>query len=208
MHRTSQIRTNRFRLVRLVLCMQALAVSMSPAGLETSPGVAPPATLPAVSGAREEQFRAFYALEYPALARYAYKLVRDAEQAHDLSQEAFSRMYGGWVRLKEPRAYLYGVTTNLARKAWRQRARESAVVERLAHLPEEHVPSHDSAVVLRASIQGIPAKLRDVVLLHYFADLSVAQVATAVGRPEGTVKRQLSEARALLAVALGGADHV
>lgn len=161
-------------------------------------------------GAREEQFRAFYAEEYPALARYAYKLVSDAELAHDLAQEAFSRMYGRWVKVDEPRAYLYGVTTNLARKAWRSRARDAEVLEQLRHAPADHVPSHDSTadnrVVLRASVQGIPEKLRDVVLLHYFADLSVAQVAAAVGRPEGTVKRQLSEARALLAVALGGSD--
>ena len=169
----------------------------------------PPARLTGV-GAREDQFRAFYAEEYPALARYAYKLVSDAELAHDLAQEAFSRMYGRWVKVDEPRAYLYGVTTNLARKAWRTRARDAEVLAQLKHAPHEHQPSHDSTadtrVVLRASVQGIPEKLRDVVLLHYFADLSVAQVAAAVGRPEGTVKRQLSEARALLAVALGADD--
>jgi RNA polymerase sigma-70 factor (ECF subfamily) len=157
-------------------------------------------------GAREEQFRAFYAHEYPALARYAYKLLHDRDLAHDLAQEAFSRIYGRWIKVDEPRAYLYGVTTNLARKAWQKRARDAAVLDELASRPEEHVPSHDGAVVLRASVLGIPEKLRDVVLLHYFADLSVAQVAVAVGRPEGTVKRQLSEARALLAVALGGDD--
>lgn len=164
-----------------------------------------PARLAAV-GAREEQFRAFYALEYPALARYGYKLLRDGEQAHDLAQEAFSRLYGRWVKVEEPRAYLYGVATNLARRAWRTRARDAAVLDQLVHRPLEHVPSHDSAVVLRASVLGIPERLRDVVLLHYFADLSVAQVAASTGRPEGTVKRQLSEARALLAVALGGDD--
>jgi RNA polymerase sigma-70 factor (ECF subfamily) len=164
-----------------------------------------PARLGAV-GTREEQFRAFYAFEYPALARYAYKLVHDTDQAHDLAQEAFSRIYGRWIKVDEPRAYLYGITTNLARRTWRNRARDAAVIEQLVNKPQEHVPSHDAAVVLRASVQGIPEKLRDVVLLHYFADLSVAQVAAAVGRPEGTVKRQLSEARALLAVALGGDD--
>jgi RNA polymerase sigma-70 factor (ECF subfamily) len=45
----------------------------------------------------------------------------------------------------------------------------------------------------------LPDRLRDVVLLHYYADLPVGEVATAVRRPPGTVKRQLSEARAVLA---------
>ena len=80
------------------------------------------------------------------------------------------------------------------------------MLDQLQNQPTAPLPSHDTAVVLRASVMGIPEKLRDVVLLHYFADLPVAQVAAAVGRPEGTVKRQLSEARALLAVALGGDD--
>jgi RNA polymerase sigma-70 factor (ECF subfamily) len=46
----------------------------------------------------------------------------------------------------------------------------------------------------------LPTRLRDVVLLHYWADLSVADVGQALGRPSGSVKRQLAEARALLAV--------
>ena len=156
--------------------------------------------------AREEQFRAFYAQEYPALARYAYKLVQDADLAHDLAQEAFGRTYGRWVTVVEPRAYLYGVATNLARRTWRTRAREEQLVAQLRARRQEAEPSQDGAVVLRASVMGIPARLRDVVLLHYFADLSVTQVAEALGRPAGTVKRQLSEARSLLAVALGGDD--
>jgi RNA polymerase sigma-70 factor (ECF subfamily) len=156
---------------------------------------------------REEEFRAFYALEYPGLARYGWRLVHDTELAHDLAQEAFSRMYGRWLKVDEPRAYLYGVMTNLARSCWRDRARRQDLMAQLQQQRPQDVPSHDSAVVLRASVLGIPEKLRDVVLLHYFADLSVAQVGAALGRPEGTVKRQLSEARALLAVELGGEDQ-
>ena len=52
---------------------------------------------------------------------------------------------------------------------------------------------------MRAAVERLPKKLRDVVLLHYWSDLTVTDVAAAVGRPAGTVKRQLSEARALLA---------
>ena len=166
--------------------------------------LARPAAPPDVAG-REEAFRAFYALEYPGLARYAHRLVQDAELAHDLAQEAFSRMYGRWVKVEEPRAYLYGVTTNLVRRAWRTRSREADLVGRLAQAPSAVVPGPDTGLALRAYVDSLPARLRAVVLLHYFADLSVAQVAAACGRPEGTVKRQLSEARALLAVALG--DH-
>jgi RNA polymerase sigma-70 factor (ECF subfamily) len=44
----------------------------------------------------------------------------------------------------------------------------------------------------------LPQRLRQPVLLHYYADLPVSDVARALHRPEGTIKRALSEGRALL----------
>lgn len=157
----------------------------------------------AAAGSREQDFRGFYALEYPALARYCFKLVADRELAHDLAQEAFTRMVGRWSKIDEPRGYLYGVATNLCRRAWKKRAQDVVTLGRLAAEPPGEIASPDGAVVLRAAVDAMPPKLRDVLLLHYYADLSVADVAVAVGRPTGTVKRQLSEARALLGSLLG-----
>jgi RNA polymerase sigma-70 factor (ECF subfamily) len=155
------------------------------------------------AAAREEAFRGFYAVEYPPLARYCFKLVADRELAHDLAQEAFTRMVGRWSKVDEPRAYLYGVATNLCRRAWKKRAQDVVAVGRLAAEPPAEVASPDGAVVLRAAVDAMPPRLRDVLLLHYYADLSVADISAAVGRPAGTVKRQLSEARALLGSLLG-----
>jgi DNA-directed RNA polymerase specialized sigma24 family protein len=45
------------------------------------------------------------------------------------------------------------------------------------------------------------------VLLHYYADLPVAQIAAAIHRPVGTVKRRLHEARAALATAVAESDQ-
>lgn len=186
---------------------------MSFVSVLTAGGGALPATMPPVrgraeaagsrAGAREAEFRAFYALEYPALARYCHKLVADRELAHDLAQEAFTRMIGRWVRVDEPRAYLYGVATNLCRRAWKKRAQDVVAVGRLAAEPAADVASPDGAVVMRAAVDALPPRLRDVLLLHYYADLTVTDVAAATGRPVGTVKRQLSEARAVLGGLLG-----
>jgi RNA polymerase sigma-70 factor (ECF subfamily) len=57
-----------------------------------------------------------------------------------------------------------------------------------------------------AAVRALPERLRVVVLLHYYADLPVADVAKALRRPVGSVKRQLNEARALLSHSLGD-DH-
>ena len=55
---------------------------------------------------------------------------------------------------------------------------------------------------LRDLVERLPGHLREAVLLHYYADLPVADVALAIKRPVGTVKRRLHEARALLSDAV------
>lgn len=149
--------------------------------------------------ARKDDFRAFYAQEYAGLAGYCYSLVNDRELAHDLAQEAFTRMLGRFTKVDDPKAYTYRVATNLVRRAWRKRAEAVATVGAIAAEPVRTLPSHEGSVTVRAAVERLPKRLRDVVLLHYWSDLTVTDVAAAVGRPAGTVKRQLSEARALLA---------
>ena len=160
------------------------------------------ATLGAV-GAREQEFRAFYAAEYAAVAGYCWSLLHDQELAHDLAQEAFTRLLARWVRVDEPRGYVFHIATNLVRRAWQSRATNSALMNSLRLQREQVTPAPDPETVgIRDAINALPSRLREVVLLHYFADLSVVEVARCVGRPDGTVKRQLSEARALLAGSL------
>ena len=59
-----------------------------------------------------------------------------------------------------------------------------------------------SAAEHKDAVDRLPPGLRDVVLLHYYADLPVEDVARAIRRPAGTVKRRLHEARALLSDAV------
>jgi RNA polymerase sigma-70 factor (ECF subfamily) len=55
---------------------------------------------------------------------------------------------------------------------------------------------------LRMLVEGLPKRLQQVVVLHYFADMSVDSVARALGVAAGTVKRDLYDARAKLLVLL------
>jgi RNA polymerase sigma-70 factor (ECF subfamily) len=151
----------------------------------------------------EEEFSDFYAAHYARLADYCWSLLRDRELAHDLTQEAFARMVARWRRVDDPPSYLYRVATNLVRRAWRARAADRSVVDAVAtEIPRYESGPDAEAMSVKAAVDGLPRRLRDVVLLHYYADLSVEAVGRAVGRPAGTVKRQLSEARVLLATQL------
>ncbi|HVE73566.1 MAG TPA: sigma-70 family RNA polymerase sigma factor [Mycobacteriales bacterium] len=138
-------------------------------------------------------FDRFYAETYGALAGYALSLVGERAAADDLAQEAMVRVYVRWPLLRDARPYAFRIVTNLARDLWRRKQTERLALRDVAG---EHAAPPDVTVL--DAVERLPAGLRDLVLLHYYADLPVEAVARAVRRPAGTVKRQLSEARARL----------
>lgn len=147
----------------------------------------------ASEGAVGVTFDDLFAAEYPTVAGYCRRLVGDTDLAHDLAMEAFARLLARWVGVREPRRYLYRVATNLARREWRAAAR------RPAGEAAEVGFDPTAALAVRLAVARLPARLREVVVLYYFAGLDVAAVAALVGRSAGTVKSQLSDARHRLA---------
>ena len=139
-------------------------------------------------------FDRFYGETFGALGGYALSLVGDRNLAEELAQEAMVRVYARWALLRDPRPYAFRVVTNLARDRWRQRQHELAALSSLVGDP---VPAPDRGVL--DAVERLPEHLRSVVLLHYYADLPVDEVARALRRPVGTVKRRLLDARTVLA---------
>jgi RNA polymerase sigma-70 factor, ECF subfamily len=133
---------------------------------------------------------------YGPLAGWCRVLVGDTEVAHDIAAESFARLLGRLVGVRDPRAYLYVTATRLVADHWRARARDMKLGERIV-LQERSGEALDTAW-LRDLVERLPERLRAPVLLHYYADLSVADVAAALHRPVGTIKRSLSEGRAIL----------
>ncbi len=154
----------------------------------------------AVVRAVPDTFEHFYTAVWPDLFAFAATLTSgDLVAAEDVAQESLARVYARFGALAEPRPYAFKIATNLVRQRWHDQRREPTIDP--AVLPERQVPAgHDHTV---DAVRRLPARLRDVVLLHYYADLSLETVARLVKRPLGTVKRRLHEARTQLAVALG-----
>jgi RNA polymerase sigma-70 factor (ECF subfamily) len=166
-------------------------------------GVRPARNAATVTG-RAATFDALYQQEYANIAGYCFLLVRDEELARDLTQEAFARLLARWVTVREPRPFLFHVVTNLARDVWRRDKRNREAMTVLASQPGEDAVPNDGGV--RDAVARLPQPHRTAVELYYYADLPVGDVAAAIRRPAGTTKRLLSEARAMLAEALGD-DH-
>lgn len=156
------------------------------------------------SGDREAAEELFNAC-YPRLAGWCRRLVDDDETAHEIASEAFTRLLSRWSRLDNPQSYLYMIATNLIRDHWRKTSRERRAIKTMtAAVPGEPAWHQAQDVDVRALIEDLPPRLRSAFLLHYYAGFGVKEVASMLGRPEGTVKADLYHARTKLKAAVGG----
>jgi RNA polymerase sigma-70 factor (ECF subfamily) len=144
----------------------------------------------------DDATRALWTQHYPQLAGWCHALVGDVDLAHDIAAEAFARLLTRWRTVKEPKAYLYVIAGNLARDHWRKQQQDRSLLTHLAHSTPTSSPATDPW--LRDLVERLPERTRMPVLLHYYADLPVSAIAAALHKPEGTVKRLLSEARTAL----------
>jgi RNA polymerase sigma-70 factor (ECF subfamily) len=153
--------------------------------------------------AAEELFSACY----PRLAGWVRRLVDDDDTAHEIASEAFTRLLARWSALDNPQSYLYMIATNLVRDHWRKTGRERKAIRAVsagARFDPVYHPGQD--VHVRALLQALPDRLRSPFLLHYYGGFPLRDVATMLGRPEGTIKADLFQARARLRAALGESD--
>ena len=147
-------------------------------------------------------FSGFYESNWSDVAGFCAALSGSRSVGEDLAQEAFTRVCTRWRLIAEPRAYVFRVARNLVHRHHGQ-ARHELLVEAF---PESGAVDAGIDASLWDAVRRLPDRLATVVLLHYYADLPVHEVASVLRRPAGSVKRQLNEARSLLSVSLG-ADH-
>ncbi|MCW2843766.1 MAG: SigE family polymerase sigma factor [Nocardioides sp.] len=154
------------------------------------------------------EFAEFVAGRSAALQRAAYLMVGDVTLAQDLVQEALTKTYVAWPRLRDKanaEAYTRKAITTTA-ISWFRRKRWS--LERSTESPpDQGTPGHDDSVTQSAwlwdALLDLPVRQRAAVVLRYYEDLTEAQTAEAMGCAVGTVKSQVSAALMKLRERLG-----
>jgi RNA polymerase sigma-70 factor (sigma-E family) len=152
----------------------------------------------------EQALKELYSLHYKPLVRLSALLLRDVGAAEEVVQDAFIEMHKGWLRLRDTEkalSYLRQAVVNRSRSVLRHRM----VVERNAPKPQPDMPSAEhgafallerSAVI--AALRQLPERQREAVVLRFYADMSEAQIADAMGISRGAVKSHTSRAMTAL----------
>jgi RNA polymerase sigma-70 factor, ECF subfamily len=164
---------------------------------------APQSPDPASDASPTTSFEDFYAAHFQSLTIQLYAYTADLAAAQDLVQEAMCRALARWKRISgydDPAGWVRRVAWNLAASRWRRARVASAYVSRQR---EEFgtEPSPDRVALARA-LATLPQQQRRAVILHYLADLPIADIAEREGVAPGTVKSWLHRGRAALAVQL------
>jgi RNA polymerase sigma-70 factor (ECF subfamily) len=160
------------------------------------------------------QFDDLYYGSYARLFRLTSALCASRAEAEDVLQEAFTRALVRWhsvSRLDDPEGWVRRVAINHAMDQHRGRRRDRGAWRRLGRTETAPGPDVSELPDVIVALRGLPDKQRRVLVLHYLADQSIAQIAATYDLPIGTVKAQLSRGRSALATALrsnGGTDAV
>lgn len=129
--------------------------------------------------------------------RLAYLITGNRALAEDLVQDAFVRLAGRLVHLRDPdnlEPYLRRTIVNLANAHFRRRKVERRYLESEAALPEvaQAGPDASEREAVWAVLRSLPTRQRTALVLRFYEDLSESQTAEAMGCRPGTVKSLVS----------------
>ena len=139
----------------------------------------------------------------------ALLLCRDRDVAEDVMAESVARIMGRWRagRIAAPRAYLRTTVLNEVRQRHRRDSRVQLVplehVEVVSHGARQEMGRVDAQITLLDALAMLGERQRMVVVLRFFEDLPLRDIAELTGTSQGTVKSQLSRGLERLRAVLG-----
>lgn len=144
---------------------------------------------------------------HPRLVKSLALFCGDASGAEELAQEALVRAWDRWPAVSQmanPEGWVFRVAFNLATSRARRRAVEARALAAAASAPPPGAPDVDDALAVRSAVAALPPRERAAIVLRYFADLPVNEVAAVMRCQPGTVKSLTSHAMAHLDRSLRG----
>jgi RNA polymerase sigma-70 factor (ECF subfamily) len=160
-----------------------------------------------------EALEIFFETYFDRAYGYVCRLLRDPEEAQDVTQVAFMKIHRAVHTLdpsRDPGSWVFAVVSNTVRDYWRSRRykqsrRETSVDNAVLSstvTAEDEQSARDTAQILSRALEELSEKLRAVVLLRDYEDLSYAEVAQVLGIAEAAARKRHSRALSELRRAL------
>lgn len=152
----------------------------------------------------------------PALFRLALSILDDPAEADEAAQDAFVRALAALKGYRGAAAFttwLYAITVNVCRGRLRRRGARDRLRQTLTALlpftvkppaPEAHAVQAEAQAVVSAAVAALPEPQRLVVVLRYYHDLRLGEIAAVLGVSERTVHNRLHAAHQKLRGRLAG----
>jgi len=171
-------------------------------------GVRPSRAERALTQTAESDFTAFFRAEYARTVRTVCLVLHDQARAEEITQDAFVQLLRCWEKVsgyEQPAAWAW-VRRVAIRMAVRSAKRETmrSLLEwrsRAVEEPAEDLPLPHGDMV--AAVRSLPTNQRVAIVLHYYEDRPVADIADALGCAPATARVHLYKARQRLALLLG-----
>jgi len=152
---------------------------------------------------REEAYRQIVEEYGNRLLRTCYLILRDKEEAEDVVQETFIKVFRKMETFKENSGlytWIYTIALNLSRDRLKKKQDMLALEDEFVgnNNVESHVEMSIDREILRKELFRINSLYREVLVLFYFEDLSIREISNLLNEKEGTIKSKLSRGRNIL----------
>lgn len=187
------------------------------------PAIEPPdeELVASVLDGKRERFGELIERYQGRLVNYLYRMLQNEEDAHDLAQEVFLKIYGALDRYDSRfrfSTWLFRVAQNAAIDQIRKRRLKLVSIHRPSDdegdggewelpagspTPYQDARNVERGAAIREAIDELPDEYRELITLRHYAELSYEEIATLREMPLGTVKNKLFRGRQMLKEKLG-----
>lgn len=151
-----------------------------------------------LNAAKKGDHDAFFQLiteQKQQLYRIAFAYLKNEQDALEAIQEVTFRAFKNIKKVKEPKYFKTWITRIMLNYCIDELKRKKSFMPQMNDVSATSiVEENDSRLSIEAAIEKLEPKLQEVIILKYFQDLTIEQMADALGHPSGTIKTWLNKA--------------
>jgi len=145
----------------------------------------------------------------------AYLILRDRQLTEEIVQETVLKMWKKLPSLRDSsslKPWLMRILINEANQQFRKKKIATVPLEEASEIPDasnidESLIQGENHQLLREAMASLSPEQKEVIILRYFSDLTVPEIAAATSIPEGTIRSRLSRALDRLYMTIGSEDN-